>query len=145
MRYLLAVLALAACASPAARQNADAAAAGPDRDRVEVVVPIPTARATERVVAAFVAESLTVASNEGGVVRSEPLFPRMFGVEAGGSLVFTANVVADGDTASRVVVMAVMRGTAGQGAPRPMRSHETISVFRQYWPRVERVAARVAR
>lgn len=137
------LLLFAGCASAGARENAAAAAAGPERDRVDVAVALPPRRAAERVAAAFVAESLTVAYNEGGVVRSEPLYPRMLGMEAGGSLVYTANVTADGDSASRVVVLAMMRGTAGQGAPRPLRSHEGNPVFRQYWPKVERIAARL--
>lgn len=143
----LALLALTACLqSPPADQMA-----APERDRVEVAVALAKARATDRVVAAFVAESLLVASAEGGVVRSEPVELKSLGMVIS-QVTYTATVVGAGPDSSRVVVAAYeqpleRRGAALENArasdrKRNVTSHDK-AMFIPHWRRVERIAAAV--
>lgn len=151
---LLLLLLLAAC-GPNTRLATDgvrpAPASDAERDRVEVTVPVARQVAIDRVVAAFVDEQLTVASSEGGIVRSAPAVAKVFDAEVA-HFTYTATVVASGDTASRVIVAAHRQDVERTGGARrvsdvrrPVTARDTRGVNASHWQRVERIAQAVVR
>jgi hypothetical protein len=127
------------------------AAGEPVRDRVTVDVPFSRERAVDRTMVAFIAESLTVARNEGGVITSEPVILKSLGVD-NSLITYTATVVPTSDSSARVVVMAYEQdlkreGYAGMNATADARKKPITSHYRAmyipFWQRVERIAARL--
>ena len=138
---------VAACMAPSPNQTAGEA----ERDRVSVDVALSRERAVDRTMVAFIAESLTVAKNEGGIITSEPLEVESMTVDVA-LVTYTATVVPTSDSSSRVVVMAYQQeiehtGRAGtqttvDARKKPVTSHHR-AMWIPFWQRVERIAERV--
>ena len=132
-------------------QSPNQVAGEPERDRIVVDVPISRERAVDRAMVAFIAESLTVAKNDGGVITSEPLEVESMTVDIA-LVTYTATVVATSDSTARVVVMAYQQeiehtGRAGtqttvDARKKPVTSHHR-AMWIPFWQRVERIAQRL--
>lgn len=142
---VVAALALAACLkSPPPEQMA-----APERDRVEVDVRLPKARAMDRVVSAFQAEGLIIASADAGVVRAQPVPLRSMSVIVA-QIIYSATVVGVTDSTSRVTIVALNQDLEHVGASgtrttadaqmKPVTSHWK-AMYIPFWDRAVRIGA----
>lgn len=135
----------ALCLSLAARP-ADAQ----EKTSISVTVPVPKAKAYERVMAAFMAEELTVgagSSADGGVIVAEPIQISKFSFRF--HIIYRANFASLNDSSTVVVLRANSRNfaaedrggtTGGTSQEKPVASTDR-GEFKKQWERLERIAA----
>jgi hypothetical protein len=147
-RLFPALLAIAACLT----KPPAATLAAPDRDRIEVDIAAPKPTAIDRVVAAFVADSLQVSTANVAGVTARPLIMRIAMTDAR-QVTYTATVVATTDSTSRAVLMALdqelhpsgvdLSSTTANARQKPIKSRYR-GPYVPYWQRLERIAARLS-
>lgn len=148
-RSFIAVVFVAATACLA--KPAPQTLATPEKDRLEVDMPVTKARAIDRVVAAFVAESLEVASADVGGVRSRPIQMHVAFTDAA-QVTYVATIYAPTDSTTHVVLVALsqdlspsgtlLESTTADARAKPVKSHYS-GPWIPFWQRLERIAARL--